>query len=91
MRIKRLYNDTATGPVLQGIDVRDPKPVQHFTQKFVMNGLMEGWLTMQDGTIVLHTVQGDVRYTIAAPPGRYTTDDVLRQDNFYRCTLQQGA
>lgn len=54
-----------------GVTVDNDLPaVHHFAPKTVQAGLVEGWLSIGDGRIVVRTTKGDVAYRIAHGPGR---------------------
>jgi len=57
---------------LAGVKVVGDAPDEHhFSPKFVTNGMAEGWISIIKGTIILHTVDGDVVYRIVRGPGAY--------------------
>lgn len=58
---------------IAGLHVRHTgvSQAQNFSRRLVDAGLREGWLTLSRGELLLHTAQGDLRYTVLRTPGLY--------------------
>lgn len=64
-----------------GIRIRRSGPKQHFTPGFVSRGVGEGWLSLGRGKLTLHTLDGDVTYTVLRVPGKYEDGPI----HYYDC------
>jgi len=52
--------------------VGDPPPVHHFPKDMVTKAVGEGWMSLSQGRIVIHTIdRGDIPYRIIRTPGAY--------------------
>lgn len=58
-------------PPVKGIKVLRAGRVQRFTQNFITGGLLEGWLFMGDGLIVLRAEPEALTYRVVRGPGAY--------------------
>lgn len=78
----------------------DPPKTHSFSVEFVGRATAEGWMSIERGTIILHTDGSDVVYRIVRPPGQYNSDDKpatqeqienkdFRYDNFFACELEE--
>ena len=85
MKIKRVFE----GGRVRGVLALHVSGRQNFSVKIVAKGMREGWLTCRDGRIIVHGVDGDLRYRILRIPGRYPTangrDEVIHH---YECELE---
>lgn len=48
---------------------------QHFSTKLVDAGIEEGWISIQDGKLILHAEPAALVYDIVRVPGRYSCYD----------------
>ena len=80
MYLKRLYErddegglklDDAGKANVIGVRVLRSGPRQHFSPNLVQKGAAAGWLSMQDGKIIIHGEGGDLSYSIERIPGYY--------------------
>lgn len=60
-------------PPLKQIHVKHTgtHPEQQFSRRLVDAGLHEGWISLGQGKLTLHTAEGDLAYTIVRVPGTY--------------------
>lgn len=72
LRVKRQYGEVRDGVpmrLLPTVVVKRATAVQHFSQGFIDNGLIEGWMSLGRGTLVVHGTDGDVTYRLLRAPG----------------------
>lgn len=56
--------------------------------RFIEKGIQEGFLSWDQGDLVLTLESGVVRYKVEAEPGRFDDENEpagYRMDNFYKC------
>ncbi len=75
MQLKRHYKDG----VIDSIEVKRYSENQKFSQKFINNMMADGFVTMTQGKIVLHT-QPELTYAIKQVPGYYCCHDGKKMD-----------
>ena len=56
-------------------------PEQNFSRRLVETGLIEGWVSMSQGTLVVHTDEEDLKYTIVRMPGIYCCHCAAKLDD----------
>lgn len=57
--------------VADKVRVLNLSPRWHLTPKTMNDGIAKGWLSLQRGKVVVHSVLGDISYDIVAQPGAY--------------------
>lgn len=94
MLLRRIYKRDAQGemvrPVaLDGVEVRHTglSREQRFSTRLVAAGLNEGWITIRDGALLVHTRPEALRYTIVRVPGRYVSESGVEVIQYYECVL----
>ena len=80
MLLKRIYDQSGDEPVLDHIKVLKSTKRQNFTQKLINRGVEEGWLSMGQGKITLHTVP-ELNYRVVRAPGFYCCFDDAKLDD----------
>jgi hypothetical protein len=80
MQLKRIYNTDGPNPVLDHIKVLQHSKNQRFTQKLINRGVAEGFMTVGQGIITLHT-QPQLTYKIVRGPGIYCCFDGKKLDD----------
>lgn len=57
---------------LAGVDIEgDPPERHHFPVDMVTKAVGEGWISLNQGRLTIHTLDGDVIYRIDRTPGAY--------------------
>lgn len=87
LKLKRQYGRDREGKLypLPVIGVLRASDRMHLSPNLVQGGIMEGWLAMGEGRIVIHGLQGDVVYRIDALPGDVIVDGRREVHNYYDC------
>lgn len=85
MKLKRIFNADQTK--VTAIRVLHLSPVWHVSPRVLEKGLAEGWLSVADARLTLHTETDtdDVVYDILAPPDR------KQGRNYYDCKVVQNG
>lgn len=71
MLLKRLYDHSGEAPRLSGIKVLHAGPRQRFSPHLVDAAVLEGWMTLGDGKIILHVQPKPLTYRTVRMPGYY--------------------
>lgn len=79
-----------TTPEGNTVQVLQARERHNFGVKWVMQGLVAGWLAIERGRILLHQPNGlpDVRYRITRWPGKQIVDGRVVVLNHYECSLE---
>lgn len=64
-------------PPLDHVEVKHTgtDAAQHFSTRLVETGIAEGWIRIEDGTLILYATPETLTYTIVRLPGRYSCFD----------------
>ncbi len=77
MKLKKIYTPAAHGekPDICGVEIITPPAngEHNFSPKLIRDGLINGWLTVSQSDIVIHTPGTDVAFKINRAPGCYCT------------------
>ncbi len=78
MLLKRVYDHTGTTPVLDYIKTLRVQDRQNFTQKFIDQGIQDGYISFSKGLLTLHAKPKDLHYQVVRTPGYFCCHDNKR-------------
>lgn len=86
MKLKRIYAARAEGeaPKLDHMKILHAGPRQRFSTGLVDAAVLEGWMTLGGGKIVIHAQPADVTYKIVRMPGYYCCHCAMSLDEVVR-------
>jgi len=72
--LRNRFADEQDRPSISHVSIKHAGDRWNPSQTIVQQGIVEGWLSVIDGRIILKTAEGesDVRYRINRAPGRYS-------------------
>ena len=111
MFLKRIYDtpegwikavnaagDCINPPPCLGVEVRHTghSRDQHFSDRLVLRGVTEGWITLTKDALTLKGTNGDLHYTVLRGPGKYPTSIPTAEDpgyeviHYFDCVLDEA-
>jgi hypothetical protein len=75
MLLKKHYKHVLGSAVLDKVEAKRFGARQNFTPRIIERGTTEGWLSLVDGHIVIHSTPNELIYKIVRGPGWYSCFD----------------